>query len=93
MDTYQSIRTYFNDGKSIRWIARTLGISRQTVRKYCEGNTHPEVRKDYYRAPDVVTDDVRDFILDCFKQDEDEGLKKQTHACFCLRLYSLNAND
>jgi len=79
MDTYQSIRTYFNDGKSIRWIARTLGISRQTVRKYCEGNTHPEVRKDYYRAPDVVTDDVREFILDCFKQDEAEGLKKQSH--------------
>ena len=79
MDTYQSIRTYFNDGKSIRWIARTLGISRQTVRKYCEGNTHPEVRKDYYRAPDVVTDDVREFILDCFKQDENEGLKKQSH--------------
>lgn len=47
MDMYQSIRTYFNEGKSIRWIAKTLGISRQTVRKYCEGNTHPEVRKDY----------------------------------------------
>jgi len=79
MDMYQSIRTYFNDGKSIRWISRTLGISRQTVRKYCEGNTHPEVRKDYYRAPDVVTDDVREFILGCFKQDDDEGLKKQSH--------------
>lgn len=79
MDMYQSIRTYFNEGKSIRWIAKTLGISRQTVRKYCEGNTHPEVRKDYRRAPDVVTDDVRDFILECFRQDENEGLKKQSH--------------
>ena len=79
MDTYQSIRTYFNDGKSIRWIARTLGISRQTVRKYCEGNTHPEVRKDYHRDPDVVTDAVREFILECFRQDKDEGIKKQSH--------------
>lgn len=79
MDTYQLIRTYFNEGKSIRWIARTLGISRQTVRKYCEGNTHPEVRKDYHRAPDVITDDVKEFILDCFKQDEYEGIKKQSH--------------
>ena len=79
MDMYQSIRTYFNEGKSIRWIARVLGISRQTVRKYCEGNTHPDVRKDYHRAPAVVTDDIRDFILDCFRQDEEEGIKKQQH--------------
>ena len=79
MDTYHLIRTYYNEGRSIRWIARTLGISRQTVRKYCEGNTHPEVRKDYHRDPDVVTDDVREFILSCLKQDEDEGIKKQSH--------------
>lgn len=79
MDMYHQMRTYYNENKSIRWIARTLGISRQTVRKYCEGNTHPDVRKDYHREPTVVTDDVEAFILECFKEDEDEGLSKQEH--------------
>lgn len=46
MDMYEKIRSYYNDGKSIRWIARTLGISRQTVKKYCSGDTMPGIRKE-----------------------------------------------
>lgn len=79
MDTYQLIRTYYNEGKSIRWIARTLGISRQTVRKYCEGKTHPDVRKEYHRDPTIVTDEIQTFILECLQHDEDEDLPKQQH--------------
>ena len=79
MDMYHQMRTYYNDGKSIRWIARTLGISRQTVRKYCEGKTHPDVRKEYHRETTVITDDIREFILSCFSEDEEEGLPKQQH--------------
>ncbi|WP_442872026.1 helix-turn-helix domain-containing protein [Coprococcus sp. OM06-25] len=36
---YYLIRSYHNDGMSIRAIAKTLGISRQTVKKYCDGTT------------------------------------------------------
>ena len=79
MDMYYAIRAYYNEGKSIRWIARTLGISRQTVRKYCEGSTHPDIRKDYHRDSTVVTDDIRDFILECFAEDDRENLSKQKH--------------
>ena len=79
MDMYYKIRSYYNDGKSIRWIARTLGISRQTVKKYCSGDTIPGIRKEYHRDNTIVTDDVEQFILDCFKEDEAEGLKKQQH--------------
>lgn len=79
MDMYYKIRSYYNDGKSIRWIARTLGISRQTVKKYCSGDTIPGIRKEYHRDNTIVTDDVEQFILDCFKEDEVEGLKKQQH--------------
>ena len=38
VDTYSKIRTLYTEGESIRSIARRLGVSRQTVKKYCEGN-------------------------------------------------------
>ncbi len=79
VDMYSSIRKRYSNGESIRSIARSMGIARQTVKKYCEGSTHPEVRKEYQRAPDVITDDVKNFILSCFKADEEEQLKKQKH--------------
>lgn len=79
MDIYSAIRTRYIDGESIRSIAKSLNISRQTVKKYCTGDTHPDVRKDYQRPPDVMTEAIKTFILGCFKQDEDENLKKQKH--------------
>lgn len=79
VDLYSAIRTRYTDGESIRSIARSLGISRQTVKKYCEGSTHPEIRKTYQREPEVVNDDVKSFIIGCFKEDETENLKKQKH--------------
>ena len=45
VDTYAMIRKRYNDGESIRSISSALGVSRQTVKKYCEGFTHPDVRK------------------------------------------------
>ncbi len=79
MDTYKIIRQSYIDGESQRHIALRLGISRQTVKKYCDGATHPNIRKSYRKRSGVVTDDVKMFILECFKADEDEKLKKQRH--------------
>lgn len=79
VDIYSAIRTRYNEGESIRSIAKSLSISRPTVKKYCEGATHPDVRKDYQREPDVMTKAIEAFILSCFKQDDDENLKKQKH--------------
>ncbi len=79
VDLYYQIRSLYNEGESMRSIARRLGISRQTVKKYCEGNTHPDVRKDYSRTPNVITDDIKEFILCCFSQDRLENLPKQKH--------------
>ena len=79
VDLYSKIRTLYTEGESMRSIAARLGISRQTVKKYCDGNTHPDVRKSYTRKPDVITDDVKAFILSCFHQDEVENLSKQKH--------------
>ncbi|MDD3206716.1 MAG: helix-turn-helix domain-containing protein [Lachnospiraceae bacterium] len=79
VDLYYQIRTLYNEGESIRSIAKRLGLSRQTVKKYCEGNTHPVVRKRYNRTPNVITDDIKQFILCCFAQDKLENLTKQKH--------------
>lgn len=79
MDMYSEIRTLYSNGESIRSIAARLGIARQTVKKYCEGATHPEVRKEYHRKAEVVTDQVKQFILNCFQEDKDEKLNKQKH--------------
>lgn len=79
VDMYYQIRSLYNEGKSIRAIARTLGISRQTVRKYCDGNTHPDIRKEYERPAAVITDEVKHFILSCLEEDKKEGLTKQKH--------------
>lgn len=79
VDLYHQIRTRYIDGESIRSIAKSLGISRQTVKKYCEGNTHPDVRKEYSRQTDIVTEDVRSFILACLDEDRQTKLSKQKH--------------
>ena len=46
MDIYKDIRQSFIDGESQRQIAKRLGISRQTVKKYCESSSHPDVRNN-----------------------------------------------
>ncbi len=79
MDMYEAIRTRYNNHESIRSIARNLGISRQTVKKYCRGDTHPDVRKPYHREPEVVTQEVIDFARACLEEDEKENLPKQWH--------------
>lgn len=79
VDMYSQIRTLYEEGESQRSIAKRMGISRQTVKKYCEGNTHPEVRKSYTRVHNVITSDVESFIISCLRQDMEEKLSKQKH--------------
>lgn len=84
MDMYTEIRKRYNNGESIRSIARTIGISQQTVAKYCEGSTHTELRKPYEHSPEILTKDVENFILFCFEIDRKKGPKKQQHTAKCI---------
>lgn len=79
VDIYEEIRKLHLNGISQRSIASKLGISRQTVKKYCNGDTVPWVRKDYERPADVITDEVKAFILGCVEGDQSENLRKQKH--------------
>lgn len=45
MKDYDEIRKRYLAGESQRHIAKTLGISRNTVAKYCEGAAVPWERK------------------------------------------------
>lgn len=79
MNDYKQIRQRYLNGESQRSIAKSMGISRNTVKKYCEGENVPWERKTPEREASVLTEDVLDFITSCLEEDEAEGLKKQRH--------------
>lgn len=79
MDQYKDIRyLYAVEGLSQREIARRLGISRNTVRRYCHGENIPGKRKkpsgDCSR---VITPEVRQFVNDCLEEDKNTDPKQR----------------
>jgi len=81
VDVYEKIRyLHEHEGYSQRAIARTLGISRNTVKKYFDGSQVPWERQGVSgRQRYVVTEEIMEFIKECFTEDEEEGIKKQEH--------------
>ena len=78
VDQYQRIRFLFAvEGHSQRAIAKMLGVSRNTVRKYCQGTVLPGERKPIQRAA-PVTDYVREIVQEWLRQDT-EAPSKQRH--------------
>lgn len=70
---YDRIRQqYLLENKSQRQIAKELGISRNTVAKYCKGCAYPSLRASYKRTRSVVTPEVIAFITDCLAEDAAE---------------------
>lgn len=77
VNDYEKIRTmYMREHMSQRAIAKALGISRNTVAKYCAGASYPGLRADYHRDASVMTPDV---IQQCFLEDAQERNPKQHH--------------
>lgn len=79
VNDYKQIRQRYLNGESQRSIAKSMGISRNTVKKYCKGENVPWERKTPEREASVLTEDVLAFITSCLEEDEAEGLKKQRH--------------
>ena len=65
-------------GMSQRQIAASLQISRNTVKKYWDGDSVPWERKAYSREPSVLTEEVMAFVRNCLKEDA-HSPKKQHH--------------
>lgn len=78
VDEYDRIRYLFAvKGMSRRAIAGMLGISRNTVKKYCRGECLPGERKPARREC-KVTGPVRDVVMKWLEEDE-MAPKKQRH--------------
>lgn len=80
MNQYKLIRKlYAVEGLSQRQIAKTLGISRNTVGRYCNGDNLPGERKK--QQPQVFRHNSRNsgLIQQCLDEDQREGIKKQKH--------------
>ena len=76
---YGEIRKRYLGGEGQRHIAKTLGSSRNTVAKYCEGASVPWERKTPERSSTILTDKAVAFIRSCLEEDKAEGLTKQRH--------------
>lgn len=63
--------------KASAHIAKTEGISRNTVKKYCDGNAVTWERKMPDRESTILTPDVVRFIQNCLDENSRQGLKKQ----------------
>ena len=79
MEVYKDIRRMRLEGMSQRQIATCLHISRNTVKKYWDGDSVPWERKEYSREATVLTSDVISFVKDCLDQDLQCRSKKQHH--------------
>lgn len=79
MNDYKQIRQRFLAGESQRHIAKTMGISRNTVAKYCAGDSVPWERKTPVRESSIITDEVTDFIKQCLQEDQEVSFGKQKH--------------
>lgn len=79
MEIYKQIRKMRLNGMSQRQIAATLHISRNTVKKYWDGDSVPWERKDYSREASVLTEDVVAFVRRCLDEDAQCKFRKQRH--------------
>ncbi|MFW0861176.1 MAG: hypothetical protein AAGT88_03620 [Dethiobacter sp.] len=81
VDIFDKIRyLYEHEGQSQRAIAKMLRVSRNTVKKYCDGSQVPWERQGVSgQQRYVVIEEVMKFIQECLAADEDEGIKKQEH--------------
>ena len=70
MNDYKQIRQRYLNGESQRSIAKSMGIFRNTVKKYCEGEKVSWERKTPEREASVLTKDVLAFITSCLEEDE-----------------------
>ena len=74
VEIYKQIRKMRLNGMSQRQIAATLHISRNTVKKYWDGDSVPWERKDSSRDASVLTEDVAAFARQCLDEDSQDRM-------------------
>ena len=79
LELYKEIRKKRLNGMSQRQVAAALHISRNTVKKYWDGENVPWERKSYSRKASVLTEEVVDFVRKCLDEDTRCKSRKQHH--------------
>jgi len=80
-ETYKMIRRlYAVEGLSQRQIARQLKVSRKTVRKYCEGQVLPDVRKSYALKKSTPRQAIEKKIIEIINANKDAPSKQKLNA-------------
>jgi transposase len=80
-DTYRLIRRlYAVEGLSQRQIAKQLGVSRPTVRKYCNGSCLPGMRKEYNVNKSPLRMTIEDEIIRIVNENKDAPKKQKLNA-------------
>jgi predicted transcriptional regulator len=78
------------EGLSKREIARRLGVSRNTVKRYCEGGHVPWERKKSPHKSPVITEEVIEFVRNCLEGDSKAPRKQRytSHRIFKPTMHS-----
>ena len=77
-DTYRMIRRLYTvEGLSQRQIAKQLGVSRPTVKKYCEGSHMPGERKEYQISKGPLRLTLESEIIRIINENRDAPKKQK----------------
>ena len=80
-DTYRMIRRLYTvEGLSQRQIAKQLGVSRPTVKKYCEGSHMPGERKEYQISKGPLRLTLESEIIRIINENKDAPKKQKLNA-------------
>ena len=80
-DTYRMIRRLYTvEGLSQRQIAKLLGVSRPTVKKYCEGSHMPGERKEYQISKDPLRLTLESEIIRIINENKDAPKKQKLNS-------------
>lgn len=86
MGQYEDIRRYIEkEGLSERAVAKLMGISRNTVRKYRNGDVIPGKRNVQNRAAHVLTEKVTETVLGYYEEEKDAPSKQKYTARSILK--------
>lgn len=81
MNTYKLIRRLFTvEGVSQRQIAMQLGISRPTVKKYCEGYAIPGIKEEGKQQKSELRLTLEKEIIQLFEDNKDAPRKQKLNA-------------
>jgi len=79
-EVYSNIRRMYVEGHTLKHIAKTLGINRNTVAKYCYGAHPPQEIKPAVKRESPLSKLVEPLILECLRKNEELPRKQRMKA-------------